>query len=350
MKEKEILHLIEKLQLKTISDEELKRLQHIFQSTGGNKAILRLMHEKYDEVADSSEILTSFKNEQEIRSRLIRQIGKDSSGPKKKTSLYYWASAAIAVFLVIGFIFLSDNPINIDQELVWTKVSTHPGERKKITLSDGTTILLNGNTTLAYPREILKNLRLVKLKGEAFFDVAKNENKPFLIISKDFTTQVVGTSFNIDSDIGRVVEVNTGKVNVFAVPENKTIELISTGHTTKENILSSINKTSETKVSLRNGQKARLKEQNSWEVSTYYYKNWSDNELVHLNEPLYQVIKKAHRNYGDSIAISPNLANQNITITFKNRKKEQVLNTLAELCNGKLTYNEMTKTWKITKN
>src|SRR5690606_6177549 len=108
----------------------------------------------------------------------------------------------------------------------------------------GTTILLNGNTTLAYPKQMLQNIRLVKLKGEAFFDVAKNEKKPFLIVSKDFTTQVVGTSFNIDSDIGRVVEVNTGKVNVFAVPENKTIELIDMSHNTSENILSLINKIS----------------------------------------------------------------------------------------------------------
>ncbi len=351
MEEKEILSLIEKLQLKTITSEELKRLQHFFHKSSGNKAFLQLMREKFEEISDSSETLTSYKNEQVIKSRLAQYIGNDQHVPKKRISLYYWATAIVAVCAIVGFIFFTNNSMETPhQELEWTTVSTDYGERKKITLSDGTAILLNGNTTLAYPKQVLDNMRLVKLKGEAFFDVAKNKKKPFLIISKDFTTQVVGTSFNIDSDIGKVVEVNTGKVNVFAMQEEKAIELVSENYTKSENILSLIEKVSNTHVFLLNGQKAQLNAQNIWEVATYHYKNWFDNELVHLNEPLYQVIKKAHRNYGDSIAIPPNLANKNITITFKNRKKEQVLNTLAELCNGKLTYNEMTKTWKITKN
>ncbi|NGM63126.1 FecR domain-containing protein [Sphingobacterium sp. SGG-5] len=349
MKEKEILYLIEKLQLKTISTEELKRLQHLFHEASGNKALLQLMREKFDEISDSSEALKSFKQEQAIRSRLIRHIEKNSIVPKNRVRRYYWASAVVAVCLIVGFVFLTDKVTDTNGELKWTTVDTQAGERKKVTLSDGTIILLNGNTTLAYPTQMLQHIRLVKLKGEAFFDVAKNEKKPFLIVSKDFTTQVVGTSFNIDSDIGRVVEVNTGKVNVFAVPENKTIELIDMSHNTSENILSLINKTSNTHVFLLNGQKAQLNQQNSWEVSTYYYKNWFDNELVHLNEPLHQVIRKAYRNYGDSIAVHPSMVDKNITITFKNRKKEQVLNTLAELCNGKLTYNKMTNTWTITK-
>lgn len=349
MDDKEILRLIEKLQSKTISPEELKKLRALLHTTNDSKALLGLMREMYEEVSVASDDVT-YKNEEKTRKRLIQRIQKDNSVTRKRNILYYWVAGIAAVGLLsLGFLFLLQKQESTPA-LKWVMVSTQHGERKKITLSDGSTIQLNGNTKLSYLKKNSIPIRLVKLDGEAFFDITKDESKPFLVVSKKFTTQVVGTSFNIDTDIGKTVEVNSGKVNVYATSDSQALKLTSDGSAEKKNdMLSILEKTTRGKVSLLPGEKAHLNDSNKWEVSAYHHKNWLDNELVFLNEPLPRVLKKAYRNYGDSIAIDSAFANTNMTITFKGKKIEQVLNTLVELSNGKLTRDPTTKIWKISK-
>ena len=88
-------------------------------------------------------------------------------------------------------------------------------------LSDGTVVWLKEGSRLEYPEVFHGNTREVTLTGEAFFDVSKNPGKPFVIHSANFTTRVVGTTFNIkaygNEDSGEVIVV-TGRV-VVAVNE-----------------------------------------------------------------------------------------------------------------------------------
>jgi transmembrane sensor len=84
-------------------------------------------------------------------------------------------------------------------------------------LSDGSVVWLKKGSTLEYPKTFAPNIREVMLTGEAFFDVAKNPERPFVIHASNFTTRVVGTTFNIkaygNDDLDEVVVV-TGKVVV----------------------------------------------------------------------------------------------------------------------------------------
>lgn len=64
-------------------------------------------------------------------------------------------------------------------------------------LSDGTKVWLNAETELRYPVNFDSTQRRVFLKGEAYFEVAKNESSPFIIITDEQTTTVLGTSFNL---------------------------------------------------------------------------------------------------------------------------------------------------------
>ncbi|MGH2624896.1 MAG: FecR domain-containing protein, partial [Sphingobacterium sp.] len=73
-----------------------------------------------------------------------------------------------------------------------------------------------------------------------------------------------------------------------------------------------------------------------WQVRTFKNKNWHNNELIHMNEPLKQVLRKAYRYFGDSVAVSGKLAKTKISISFRNKNIQQVLQTLAELSNGNL--------------
>ena len=91
-----------------------------------------------------------------------------------------------------------------------------------IVLSDGTSILLQPHGVLEYPAAFAADVREVVLTGEAFFQVARDPDRPFLVQSGDIITRVLGTSFsvrNVDGDGNVLVQVKTGKVSVFMATE-----------------------------------------------------------------------------------------------------------------------------------
>lgn len=78
-------------------------------------------------------------------------------------------------------------------------LSTPKGGEFKVTLEDGTTVWLNAQSKLYYPDSFDGNERRVKVEGEAYFKVAKDEKKPFLVESAGQVVRVYGTEFNINS-------------------------------------------------------------------------------------------------------------------------------------------------------
>ncbi len=79
---------------------------------------------------------------------------------------------------------------------------THNGQHLTFRLEDGTIITLNANSSLSFPEHFTDSSRHVTLKGEAFFDVAKDAHRPFSVSTGSFTTTALGTSFNIDYSQG----------------------------------------------------------------------------------------------------------------------------------------------------
>lgn len=73
------------------------------------------------------------------------------------------------------------------------------GQRMNIVLPDGTSVWLNARTTIQYPLNFNRKIRQVKLDGQAYFDVAKNPNKPFIVQTKMFDVEVVGTQFDVEA-------------------------------------------------------------------------------------------------------------------------------------------------------
>lgn len=88
----------------------------------------------------------------------------------------------------------------------------------KVVLEDGSVITLEKNSKLSFPVHFDKNKRTVILSGEAFFEIAKNPNKPFYVYANEIVTKVLGTSFRIqafDKEKKVLVKVRTGKVSVY---------------------------------------------------------------------------------------------------------------------------------------
>ncbi|MEM9921970.1 MAG: FecR domain-containing protein, partial [Bacteroidota bacterium] len=110
---------------------------------------------------------------------------------------------------------------------VWQVAQTNAQKGDNKLLSDGTVVSINANTKLEFPEEFKNTERRVRLDGEAFFDVARDTEHPFIIEMEGATIKVLGTSFNIRS-YGDEIEltVKSGKVAFKAEDGNKSWELI----------------------------------------------------------------------------------------------------------------------------
>lgn len=142
-------------------------------------------------------------------------------------------AAAAAIFVVLSLSAYWAMPYLTGKEASkvetkWLAVSNELNEPKTILMPDGSNIVLNTGTSLRYPERF--DPRLVELKGEAFFEVAKDEKRPFEVrFGLDNQVTVLGTSFNIrayEGDEKVSVAVSTGKVAFKAAKLDK-IELSS---------------------------------------------------------------------------------------------------------------------------
>ncbi|MBB6112095.1 FecR family protein [Mucilaginibacter lappiensis] len=82
-------------------------------------------------------------------------------------------------------------------DTVYNTLTTPRGGEYKVKLPDGTNVWLNSSSSLSYPVEFAGNERHVKLTGEAYFEVAKNKDKPFYVCVNNVCVKVLGTHFNI---------------------------------------------------------------------------------------------------------------------------------------------------------
>ncbi|MFT4761658.1 MAG: transmembrane sensor [Paraglaciecola sp.] len=134
-----------------------------------------------------------------------------------------WLRVAAIFAFFVGGAFIFQQFLNDGM----TTLATSEGAIQEIQLSDGTKVWVNENSEFRYPEAFENEERVVYLKGEAFFDVAKNPNKPFRIEMEDARVEVLGTSFNIrshESEDFVEVQVETGKV-MFAAAENEPVAL-----------------------------------------------------------------------------------------------------------------------------
>ena len=135
-----------------------------------------------------------------------------------------WASAAV-ILLAAGFWFLGSPNASDDDSLL---VKTRHGEQREVLLADGTKIWVNGNSELRYPAAFTSESRTVELVGEAYFDVESNSQKSFVVQTKTANITVLGTEFNVKTDLATTqteVIVAEGKVRLASNSNNKKVDL-----------------------------------------------------------------------------------------------------------------------------
>ena len=121
---------------------------------------------------------------------------KAQAKPFVRRVLFGVASAAAVALLMFGLFSLSHNANVTDGVQV---INVPSGQRTELILSDGTKVWLNSGTRLEYPTSFGTERREVTLYGEGYFDVARNEDLPFVVHTKKYDVEVLGTVFNVVS-------------------------------------------------------------------------------------------------------------------------------------------------------
>lgn len=142
-----------------------------------------------------------------------------------------WAAAVVLLCLVgagwwVDRTYFTESPASY-QALVHEAQASNPlrevinphQQPMEVLLPDNSIITLEPDSRVSYAENFAGNVREVYLTGEAFFDVTKNPEKPFLVYSNELVTKVLGTSFRIqayDNEKNIVVSVSSGRVSVYA--------------------------------------------------------------------------------------------------------------------------------------
>lgn len=183
-------------------------------------------------------------------------------------------------------------------------------------LPDSSKIQLNKNSTIEYPEKFAGNKREVKLKGEAFFAVEHNPDKPFIINAGDAQITVLGTSFNVEAYDNQniTVAVETGKVSLKYLDQ----EIILTpGMVGVYEV--------ETKKVIENTAPAP-------DISY-----WRDKTLNFKSTSLLEVIKLLNDTYEVNISLAnENLATCNLSASFADEELDTILELISTALNVKV--------------
>jgi len=235
--------------------------------------------------------------------RLNYHINKQKSvTPNIPISRRLWVQvSSVAAILIIGLLlgsaitYLTSRSKTLSEQLVF---ETPRGEKSLVKLPDGSEVWLNANSRLVY-NSFSANRRQVELKGEAFFNVSRNEKTPFIVKTDECEIEVLGTTFNVMAynEFGRKeITLLSGKVNVHFDGADQVI---------------------------KPGQALILKDHlvRIVEVNPAQASGWVENKFNFKNISLSELMKRLENWYDVDITLENNTGMEiNYTGTFKNEE------------------------------
>lgn len=242
----------------------------------------------------------------------VRRIGRDNE---------YWSvlriAAGIMIFVAVGiFAYRYLTPETETIAIVSDKTTVQD------TLPDGSTAFLNKNSQISYEYNPRKKTRKVKLKGEAFFDVRHEEEKPFIIETEEVLIRDLGTTFNVK-----------------AYPESNNVEVIVESGEVQIYTLN------DDGILLKAGEKGfydkTLKAFSKIEKIDTNGLAYKTRVFSFNNTDLQSVVEMLNTIYDSKITLgSKALSNCHVTVNFNNDNLDLVVEILAETLNLKVTRNK----------
>lgn len=241
-----------------------------------------------------------------ISSELVRPA-------KRMTISRYWMVAAgFALVFGLGILMTYFLPQKSQEEFSYaaeTRFEVPPGQMSNVVLPDGTIVLLNSGTKLVYSGRYHSGERTVSLEGEAFFEVTKDPEHPFVIKTKALDFKVYGTSFNIQ-----------------AYPEDQEINT-----TLVKGSLGIMGKNGGELVRLVPGENATYRHDDRellvGQVNLELYTSWKDGLVTFKNEKLKDIARKIERWYNVEIVINNASLGEELYMgtILKNKPVDQIL-------------------------
>lgn len=275
-------------------------------------------HKKYFEqfrlIWDTSKqlALQSTVDENKAWDRFRHRVHIPTTSPKW---MFGWTRIAAAIIVLLGIGLAAYFMIN--RETAPKEMSlTAAGTTRNDTLPDGTQLTLNKQSTINYPDRFTGNKREVTLSGEAFFNVAHDKQKPFIIQARDVRVIVVGTSFNIkEQPDSTEVIVETGIVQV--IHRADTAQL-----------------TAGESITIAADGRPGIKQK----VTDKLYNYYRSREFACHNTPLWKLVEVINEAYDSNIVFgNETLRHLPITTTFTNESLDQVLNVISLTFNIRVT-------------
>lgn len=259
-------------------------------------------------ILDTSRVLAQKSPADENEAWERFKVRRAETVPVKRIGGYSrWMQVAAAILVLIGAAWGSYELLSRSSGAAAELVRIQTGDKVLTdTLPDGSVIHLNKNSEIAYHKNFKSN-RVVKLTGEAFFDVIHDESAPFTVQVNEVTVKDIGTAFNVNSKAGRIeVIVESGLVQV----SKKT---------------GSVELKAKEMVRILPGDKDFHKENTSDLLYNYY----RSHEFVASNTPLWRMVEMLNEAYDAHIEIEgTELRNTPLTGTFKEESLDKILQVI----------------------
>lgn len=193
------IELLHRLIAGTTTEEENRQLMEWFRQCASKEEFFMLFETAWKESPDEMP--------RDVQERMYRRLSRELDEKKTKTILLrsrfswkVWPQIVVAcIIIVLGLV---NYRMNDKQKQLSTQnfmVLAEKGQRAFITLPDSTKVWLNSDTKISYPADYGLKERNVTLVGEAYFEVAKNPDKRFIVEAKGMQVEALGTSFNVNA-------------------------------------------------------------------------------------------------------------------------------------------------------
>ena len=278
------IELLHRLIAGTTTEEENRQLMEWFRQCASKKEFFMLFETAWKESPDEMP--------RDVQERMYRRLSRELDEKKTKTILLrsrfswkVWQQIAVAcIIIVLGLV----NYRMIDkQKQLSTQnfmVLAEKGQRAFITLPDSTKVWLNSDTKISYPADYGLKERNVTLVGEAYFEVAKNPDKRFIVEAKGMQVEALGTSFNVNAyqnDNKIIASLFSGSVRV---SYDRHVAILKPHESVK--------------VDLLNRSFSRYKDESMQNIAL-----WRKNEITFDGESLEEITHIMSRLYNTTICI-----------------------------------------------
>jgi len=224
----------------------------------------------------------------------------------------WWLRAAVILIAVLSGALIHSLMTGGAQENLYSEIVVPMGQMTQVNLPDGSKVWLNSGSVFKYPTEFDRSARQVYIDGEAFMEVAKNKRKPFVVNTKKFSVEVLGTSFNVSAySTENSANVTLVEGSVLLCPEDKKW---------------SKNLTPGQSAMMEDGKMPEIRE-----VNTDFYTTWKNGKIVFRKEILEEIARKLERWYNVEIKFKDeSLKTLKFSGTFlKNKPIDQVFTSLS---------------------